>query len=137
LFKVGNILVENGRVESKWESNFDLRIKNNQNEVNIEKCVERIKNGNAQTKTNKVEKNVKQIMKKTTKFYIFKEKFGEIITKLLYVGHFIVWMMGKRLKEQVIKSWDAFCVELVNGFNPRIKERKGLITYYKTYGIIF
>ncbi len=27
-------------------------------------------------------------------------------------------------------------VDLVNGLNPRTKERKGLITYYKTYGII-
>jgi hypothetical protein len=26
-------------------------------------------------------------------------------------------------------------VDLVNGLNPRTKERKGLITYYKTYGI--
>ncbi len=27
-------------------------------------------------------------------------------------------------------------VDPINGFNPRTKERKGLITYYKTYGII-
>jgi len=26
-------------------------------------------------------------------------------------------------------------VDLVNGLNPRTKKRKGLITYYKTYGI--
>jgi hypothetical protein len=47
-----------------------------------------------------------------------------------------VWMMGKKLKEQIIKSWNAFCVDLVYGFNPRTKERKCLITHYKTYGII-
>jgi hypothetical protein len=27
-------------------------------------------------------------------------------------------------------------VDIVNVHNPRTKERKGLITYYKTYGII-
>jgi hypothetical protein len=26
-------------------------------------------------------------------------------------------------------------VDLVNGFNPRIKKRKGLIAHYKIYGI--
>jgi hypothetical protein len=62
----------------------------NENEMNVEEHVQRVKNGNVQTKTNKVEKNVEQIMKKIAKIYIFKEKFGEAITKLLYVGHFIV-----------------------------------------------
>ncbi len=66
--------------------------------MNIEKCVERIKNGNAQTKTNKVEKNVKQIMKKTTKFYIFKEKFGETITKLLLCWAFYCVNDGKKVE---------------------------------------
>ncbi len=58
--------------------------------MNIEKYVQRVKNGNVQTKTNKVEKNVEQIMNKIAKIYIFKENFGEAKTKLLYVGHFIV-----------------------------------------------
>lgn len=36
---------------------------------------------------------------------------------------------------QVMKC--IFCyVNLVNNFNPTIKHRKGLITYYKTYGVI-
>jgi hypothetical protein len=42
--------------------------------------VERVKNENVQTKTNKVAKNPEQIMKKIAKIYIFKEKFGEAIT---------------------------------------------------------
>ncbi len=58
--------------------------------MNIEQYVERVKNGNVQTKTNKVEKNVEQIIKKIAKIYIFNEKFGKAITKLVYVGHFIV-----------------------------------------------
>ncbi len=58
--------------------------------MNIEEYVQRVKNGNVQAKTNKVEKNVEQIMKKITKIYILKENFGEAKTKLLYVGHFIV-----------------------------------------------
>jgi hypothetical protein len=58
--------------------------------MNIEEYVQRVKNGNVHKKTNKIEKNVEQIMKKIAKFYIFKEKFGESITKLLYVGHFFV-----------------------------------------------
>jgi hypothetical protein len=45
---------------------------------------------------------------------------------------------GKKVEgtcHQVMKC--SLCsVDLVNGLNPRTKERKGLITYYKTYGII-
>ncbi len=58
--------------------------------MNIEEYVQRVENGNVQRKTNKVEKNVEQIMKKIAKIYIFKENLGEAKTKLLYVGHSIV-----------------------------------------------
>jgi hypothetical protein len=37
---------------------------NNQNEMKIEKYVERVESGNLQIKNNKNEENVKQIMKK-------------------------------------------------------------------------
>ncbi len=50
---VGNILVKNGGVESKWKSNFDWRNETNQHEMNIGKYVERTKNENVQTKTTK------------------------------------------------------------------------------------
>ncbi len=62
----------------------------NQNEMNIGKYVERTKNGNVQTKNNKVKK------KWGTNNEFF---FGKAIIKMLYVGHFIPWMTRKRLKE--------------------------------------
>jgi hypothetical protein len=52
-------------------------------------------------------------MKKNLQKYMFKEKFGKGITKILYVGHFIVWMMGKKLKLYPIKSWDVFYVMIL------------------------
>jgi hypothetical protein len=89
---------------------------------------------------NKVEKNVEQIMKKIAKIYIFKEKFAEAITKLLYVRHLMAFYCvsdGKKVEGACyqIMRWILCYVDLVNGFNPRTKERKGFITNYKTYGI--
>jgi hypothetical protein len=47
--------------------------------------------------------------------------------------------MGKRLKLDFIKSLLMRCImhydNVINIPSPRIKEKKGLITYYKTYGI--
>jgi len=56
-FKVNNILVENGRVKSKWKFNFDWKKWDNENEMNIEKHVEKVINGNVQTKNCRVKKN--------------------------------------------------------------------------------
>jgi hypothetical protein len=48
-FKVGNILLKSGGVNSKWKSNFDWRRKwNYQNEMNIEEYVGKIESGNVQ-----------------------------------------------------------------------------------------
>jgi hypothetical protein len=43
----------------------------------------------------------------------FKEKCAKAIIKMFYVGHFIVWLMQKRLKKQVIKSWNVLYVMLI------------------------
>jgi hypothetical protein len=59
----------------------------NENEMYVEKHVERVESENMQTKNSKVEENGEQIMKKD---YMFKEKFGEVIIEILYVGHSIV-----------------------------------------------
>jgi hypothetical protein len=75
--------------------------------------VKKVESENVQTKNSKVEKNVEQIMKFFWKNYIFKEKSRENIIKMFYVRHFIVWRMGKRLKEQFIKSWNVFCLMLI------------------------
>jgi hypothetical protein len=46
-FKVGNILLKSGGVNSKWKSNFDWKRKwNYQNEMNIEEYVGKIESGN-------------------------------------------------------------------------------------------
>ncbi len=52
-------------------------------------------------------------MKKICKNYMLKENFGKGIIEILYVGHFIVWMMGKKLKLHPIKPWDVFYVMIV------------------------
>jgi hypothetical protein len=49
-----------------------------------------VENENVQLENSKVEEDGEQIMKKICKDYMFKEKFGEGITKILYFGHFIV-----------------------------------------------
>jgi hypothetical protein len=63
---------------------------------------------------------------------MFKEKFGEAITKILYVGHFNCVSDGKEAKirfHQVMRR--ILCYHnVVNILNLRIKEKKGLITYY-------
>jgi len=48
----------------------------NENEMNIEKHVERVESENVQIKINRVEENGEQIMKKSLQNYIFKEKIG-------------------------------------------------------------
>jgi hypothetical protein len=72
---------------SSQNENLILIEKNqtNENEMYIEEHVERVESENVQTKNTRIEENGEQIMKK-----MFKEKFGEGITKILYVGHFIV-----------------------------------------------
>jgi hypothetical protein len=78
--------------------------------MDIEEDVERGESENVQTKNWKVEKTEKQIMRKN---YMFKENFGEGIIEIFYVGHFIVWMMGKKLKLHPIKSWNVFYVMIM------------------------
>jgi hypothetical protein len=58
--------------------------------MNIEKHVERVKHGNVQIENSRVEENGEQKKKRFCKNYMFKEKIGEAIIKILYVGHFIV-----------------------------------------------
>jgi hypothetical protein len=54
-------------------------------------------------------KNYKQIFKN----YILKSKYGKDITKMHYVRPSIVLMMGKILKGEVFKSWNALFVMLI------------------------
>jgi hypothetical protein len=63
---------------------------NNQNEMNIEKYVERVGRGNVQIENYIIEENVEQIMKKNCKHYTFKGKIGKSIIKLFYVRDFIM-----------------------------------------------
>ncbi len=67
-------------------------------------------------------KNYKQIFKN----YILKSKYGKDITKMHYVGPSIVLMMGKILKGEVFKSWNALFVMFnhVNNINPSTKDKK-------------
>jgi mannitol-1-phosphate/altronate dehydrogenase len=59
------------------------KIQTNENEIYIEEHVERVENENVQTKNSRIEENGEQIMKKYCKNYMFKEKFGKGITKVL------------------------------------------------------
>ncbi len=45
---------------------------------------------------------------------------------------------GKNVEQtnHQIMRWIFCYLDPINAHNPRIKERKGLITYHKTYGII-
>jgi hypothetical protein len=38
---------------------------------------------------------------------MFRENFGEGIIEFFYVGHFIMWMIGKKLKLHTIKLRDV------------------------------
>ncbi len=61
---VGNILVENGGIKSKWNFNFVWR-KSDQWKWNVHwKNVEKVESENMQTKNNIVEENEEQRMKK-------------------------------------------------------------------------
>jgi hypothetical protein len=62
----------------------------NEKEMNIEEHVERVESGNVQIENSRVEENGEQKKKKNCKNYMFKEKIGEAIIEILYVGHFIV-----------------------------------------------
>ncbi len=55
-----------------------------------------------------------------------------------YVGPSIVLTMGKMLKREVFKSWNALFVMLIMWtiLIQALKIKKWLITCYKTYGII-
>lgn len=44
---------------------------------------------------------------------IFKEKYREDITKMHHIGPFIVLMMGKMLKGEILNLWDALLVMLI------------------------
>jgi hypothetical protein len=68
---------------------------------------------------------------------MFKGKCGKDIIYMHHVSIFIVLMMGKMLKGEVYKSWDAFIVTLVlwTILIQALNTKKCLITYYKTYGI--
>jgi len=78
--------------ESSQNENLILIEENqtNENEMYIEKHVERIEGENAQTKNNKVEENGKQIMKFFLQKLHVQRKFMEGKTKFFYVRHFIV-----------------------------------------------
>jgi hypothetical protein len=52
----------------------------NENEMNIEKHVERVENGNVKTKNSKVEENGEQIMNKILQKLYVQIFFGEDIT---------------------------------------------------------
>jgi hypothetical protein len=58
------------------------------------------------------------------------------MTKMYYVRLSIMLMTIKMLQGGVFKSWPFFYKNPINSPNPRTKEKKGLITDYKTYGII-
>ncbi len=60
-----------------------------------------------------VENNEPKECKQIFKSCIFKEKYREDITKMHYIEPLIVLMMGKMLKGEVFKSWDALFVMLI------------------------
>jgi len=62
---------------------------------------------------------------------------GKGITKMHYVGHFIVWMMGQMLFGVSLQIMRCIfcCSNYIFALNSSTKERKGIIKYYKTYGI--
>ncbi len=48
----------------------------------------------------------------------------------------VLWSNVTKGSNHQVMVFIFFYVNLINGFNPKTKERKGLITYYKTCGII-
>jgi hypothetical protein len=80
----------------------------NENEMNIEEHVERVESENVWIENNKVEEHGEQIMKKNLqKLHVQRKN---------WIGHNInstMWMMGKRLKLNPIKSWNVFYVMIV------------------------
>jgi hypothetical protein len=110
----------------------------NENEMYIEKHVEKVQSENMQTENNKVEENGEQIIKKNLQRLHVQRKNWK--------GHniiFLCWAFycvndGKEVEatsHQVMRC--ILCYDnVVNILNARIKERKGLITCYKTYDII-
>jgi len=93
-----------------------------------------------ETKNSKVEKNGEEIMKKNLQKLHVQRKNWKGHNKLFSCWAFYCVNDGKRLKLDLIKSCLMRCImcydNVVNIPSPRTKERKGLITYYKIYGII-
>jgi len=91
-----------------------------------------------QTKNNKVEENGEQIMKKNLQKLHVQRKIWKGHNKNYLCWAFYCVNDGEKVEvasHQVMRC--ILCYDIViNISNPRIKERKGLITYYKTYGII-
>lgn len=88
---------------------------------------------NVQIENNRVEENERQIMNFSFTNCMFKENFGKVITKVFYVWFCILRMMGKILKEQVIKSWDVFFIMLI--LKMFLIQELKTKRYYQTYGI--
>jgi hypothetical protein len=109
--------------------------KSSQNEMYIEEDVERGESENVQTENSKVEENGEKIMKKNLQ-KLHLENVGEGVIKILCWAFYCV-TDGKEVEvasHQVMKCILCHDSE-INIPNARTKERKGLITYYKTYGI--
>jgi hypothetical protein len=110
----------------------------NENEMDIEEDVERRESENVQTKNNKVEKNGKQIMKQNLQKLHVQRKFWKGHNRNYLCWAFYYVNDGKEVEvtsHQVMKY--ILCYDnAINIPNEIIKEIKGLIIYYKTYGII-
>jgi hypothetical protein len=125
--------------ESSQNENFIFIEENqrNENEMDIEEDVERGESENVQRENNRIEENGKQIMKKKLQKLHVQREFWK--------GHdinFLCWAFycvndGKKVEttsHQVMRC--ILCYDnVVNIPNAIIKEIKGLIIYYKIYGI--
>jgi hypothetical protein len=127
--------------ESNQNENLILIKENqtNENEMYIAKDVERGESDNVQIKNSKVEENGERIMQ------LFLQKLH--VQRNFWKGHNInsfCWAFycvndGKEVEfasHQVMRCI-LYYDSVVNIPNARIKKRIGLITYYKTYGIIY
>jgi hypothetical protein len=109
----------------------------NENEMYIEKDVERRESENVQTQNNKVEENGEKIMKKNLQKLHAQRKCWRGHNKNSLCWAFYCVNDGKEVEvasHQVMRC--ILCYDsAINIPNARTKERKGLIIYNKTYGI--
>jgi predicted phage tail protein len=121
--------------ESSQNENLILIEKNqtNENEMYTEKHVERIESENVQTKNDRVEENEEKLQK----LHVQRKNWrGHNMDSLCWA----IYCVNDGKKVEITSHQVMRCIlcyhNVVNIFNSRTQKRKGLITYYKTYGII-